>query len=81
LKSSHKRAINRVIDDILSSWTLSAMAPEILPVWLATPSSFYDNVFQKKLAIEVNQDLNDKKTDSDAITLNELLKVRYCHLV
>ena len=78
LKQSHKRAIDRIIKEVLITWSMPENASKILPLWLAAPYPFYNNIFSRKLADEVNRDKNSNRLNSDAIELELLLQVMYC---
>jgi hypothetical protein len=77
LKESHKRAIRRVIDQVLTTWTMPEKSTNLLPLWLAAPHPFYTNIFCGKLADEVNKDLNGGRLNGDAIALDLVLQVRH----
>lgn len=76
LNNSLKRAIHRVLTEVLSTWSMPENASELLPLWFASPYSFHKYLFGKKLADEVNRDLNNKISNSEVVALDDLIKVK-----
>jgi hypothetical protein len=75
-----KRAMKRVINTIIETWEYTEDAPAKLPFWLATGQQFYTRFFEGRLKDQVRRDERQAST-SDAIALNNLLKVRFISIL